>query len=384
VFEGGEFDTLTVVSDVKDEEAIMNIRMDLDDGTTVTPVPSGELASQALSDPGFPRSRWYRTTYNHVAALGDYLVRTTAADYAGNEAARGFRIRTGSAVFYKDQAVLAENGSVVFGQTLRAELRRPFAFSETDMAVFVDAVPASEYDGYSVVRKDSEGKHWEVAFTPDLAAGSHVFKVSVGGFEARRTFIFSDVRFAILVGGRNLFDNDFVASDAVAEISVASASELGVGDISVELDGVGVGVAFERLSETEWLGELDLGSSGVGPGEHTLVVRVGELEESRRFRISEDLGLVDVSVFPNPFSRQTYFYYTLLREAREVRLMIFTVRGRKIVEEEMSGYAGYNQHVWDGRDAGGDEVANGTYIYRVVVEWAEGRREFTGRLVKLD
>jgi hypothetical protein len=235
-----------------------------------------------------------------------------------------------------------------------------------------------------VVKLDEDGKQWEVSFVPNLTSGSHAFRVIVDGFGAQRGFEYVTVTVGFSVGGRTLYESDFVSPDARVALLIAAEGESGVGDISVELDGVGVGVAFERLSETEWVGELDLGSSGVGPGEHTLVVRVGEWQESRRFRISEDLGLVDVSVFPNPFSRQTYFYYTLLREAREVRLMVFTVMGRKIVEEEMSGFAGYNQHVWDGRDAGGDEVANGTYIYRVVVGWAEGRREFTGRLVKLD
>jgi flagellar hook assembly protein FlgD len=115
-----------------------------------------------------------------------------------------------------------------------------------------------------------------------------------------------------------------------------------------------------------------------------LTVSVGSMGESRRFRISDDLALVDVSVFPNPFSIHTYFYYTLTQEVTWVRLAIFTVSGRKILEDDLRTFAGYNQHLWDGRDSARDLVANGTYIYKITVESAAGRREFTGRLVKLD
>ena len=92
----------------------------------------------------------------------------------------------------------------------------------------------------------------------------------------------------------------------------------------------------------------------------------------------------DVSVFPNPFSGETYFFYTLSRGAREVDLSIYTVSGRLIFEGDMPATTGYNQYLWDGRDMALDRVANGTYLYRIVAKAGSRERESTGWVVKIE
>jgi len=74
--------------------------------------------------------------------------------------------------------------------------------------------------------------------------------------------------------------------------------------------------------------------------------------------------------YPNPFSKETSFYYRLTSPADRVRVEIFTLAGRLIKTiPNASGDAGANFSVtWDGKDQDGDKVANGVYIYKVVAE----------------
>ena len=89
---------------------------------------------------------------------------------------------------------------------------------------------------------------------------------------------------------------------------------------------------------------------------------------------------------PNPFapSRETAtIVFSLAQEAR-VSIVIYDFASR-LVRELLSGatFAGGADHriAWDGRDEGGQSVANGTYFYRIELD--TGRQAF-GKVVVLD
>ena len=352
VFGAEDLDSLEIVFETADEEAIMEIALDLVEGTTATPVAEDAYTSEALTDAGYVRSRSYRTTYTHVPLLGDYAVRLTGQDYSGREAAFDVRVNTGTASFYKDQSALPEGGTFVFGQMLRVILSRPYSFGEGDITALVDSVPASSFDGYSLVQKDGDGRQWEISLLPALDPGSHAFTVSVKGFEASRAFVYLPVSIDILAAGRNLFDGDFVAGDASLEMVVLAEAGVSGEDITVLVDDVARAVEFSAdTSGTRWTGTLGLAGLGLAAGDHQIAVEVEGFTVARAFRIAEDLALLDVSVFPNPFGGETYFYYTLTEMVDQARLAIYTVAGRKVFEDDLGAFAGYNQYRWNGRDS---------------------------------
>ena len=81
--------------------------------------------------------------------------------------------------------------------------------------------------------------------------------------------------------------------------------------------------------------------------------------ETDRLQISEAMN------YPNPFRDRTSFTFYLNYEA-EVRITIYTLAGRKIhTLEGIVGRPGYNQVDWDGRDAMGDRLSNGIYLYKI-------------------
>lgn len=77
--------------------------------------------------------------------------------------------------------------------------------------------------------------------------------------------------------------------------------------------------------------------------------------------------------FPNPFEDGTAFCYRLNRTAISAKVTVFTLSGRKIWSAAGSARANDNAISWDGRDADGDPVANGLYLYKIEVRTAEGR-----------
>jgi len=79
--------------------------------------------------------------------------------------------------------------------------------------------------------------------------------------------------------------------------------------------------------------------------------------------------------YPNPFSTQTRFVFTLTGNEipNEIKIQILTVTGRvvrEILQDEIGMiHIGNNitEYAWDGRDEFGDRLANGVYLYRVLV-----------------
>ena len=86
-----------------------------------------------------------------------------------------------------------------------------------------------------------------------------------------------------------------------------------------------------------------------------------------QFQVISKFKLLNVMNYPNPFTQETDFTYVLTQPATEVSLSIFTVAGRLIQKfNYLPGNSGFNCFHWDGRDADGDSIANGVYLYRIV------------------
>ncbi|HEX9005740.1 MAG TPA: type IX secretion system sortase PorU, partial [Bacteroidota bacterium] len=102
------------------------------------------------------------------------------------------------------------------------------------------------------------------------------------------------------------------------------------------------------------------------------------------------LTLADVFNYPNPFSRAgTSFTFRHNQHARalQVRIRIYTVAGRLIQTLESMVQAGepFAKIPWDGRDRDGDTLANGVYLYKLLVSTDDGlsTAEALGKLAVL-
>jgi hypothetical protein len=77
--------------------------------------------------------------------------------------------------------------------------------------------------------------------------------------------------------------------------------------------------------------------------------------------------------YPNPMSDSTRFVFESGLPSGEGTIRVFSVAGR-VVANIRFNFAGGGSGVveWDGRDNAGDEMGNGTYLYRVEIDSGEG------------
>jgi len=130
----------------------------------------------------------------------------------------------------------------------------------------------------------------------------------------------------------------------------------------------------------------------VAPGDHRLQFQIaGGDSSSVNLVVQGVLGLHDVLAFPNPFADKTHFFFNLDAEIAGGHLRIMDLNGRTVRQFDLGG-AGVLQDLlppppskpggttmamnfvaWDGTDSAGDRVANGVYLYEVLISDASGR-----------
>ncbi|MCX2740147.1 C25 family cysteine peptidase [Pontibacter anaerobius] len=97
------------------------------------------------------------------------------------------------------------------------------------------------------------------------------------------------------------------------------------------------------------------------------------------FEVVSESSISNFYPFPNPFSTKTNFIFTITGSTipEHMKIQILTITG-KVVKEIMKEELGplrignnKTEYAWDGTDMYGDKLANGVYLYRVVMSKAE-------------
>ncbi len=118
-------------------------------------------------------------------------------------------------------------------------------------------------------------------------------------------------------------------------------------------------------------------------GIHSLKVQTmdgsGNLSGSKpysiNFEVVNESSITNFYPYPNPFSTSTRFVFTLTGKdvPDQIKIQIMTVTG-KIVREITQNEIGVinignniSDFAWNGKDEFGDQLANGVYLYRVIV-----------------
>jgi hypothetical protein len=107
----------------------------------------------------------------------------------------------------------------------------------------------------------------------------------------------------------------------------------------------------------------------------------GDVDYSVSFKVITKSSISNVLNYPNPFSTRTQFVYTLTGEAppQYFRIQIMTISGkvvREITQDEIGALkigTHKTDYAWDGHDEYGNQLANGVYLYRVIVKGKDGK-----------
>ena len=107
----------------------------------------------------------------------------------------------------------------------------------------------------------------------------------------------------------------------------------------------------------------------------------GDLDFKVSFKIVNQKSISNILNYPNPFSTSTKFVYTLTGDQSPdfFKIQIMSVSGKivkEITQDEMGPLrvgTHMTDYTWDGTDDYGDKLANGVYLYRVVVKESNGQ-----------
>lgn len=103
------------------------------------------------------------------------------------------------------------------------------------------------------------------------------------------------------------------------------------------------------------------------------------------FEVINESSITHFYPYPNPFSSKTKFVFTLTGNTvpEQMKIQIMTITGkivREIMKEELGPLKignNISDFAWDGTDEFGDKLANGVYLYRVIMD--TGQEEFKRR-----
>jgi hypothetical protein len=128
-------------------------------------------------------------------------------------------------------------------------------------------------------------------------------------------------------------------------------------------------------------GNITVELGDLPPGRNSLQVRAWDsfnnptvAETYFTVASSEALTIADVLNYPNPFAGATYFTFRHNQLVPlNVTVKVYTVAGRPVrsLDWVTSGET-YVKIPWDGRDEDGDLLANGVYLYKVIVRSPDG------------
>ncbi|MFD2034698.1 C25 family cysteine peptidase [Belliella marina] len=124
---------------------------------------------------------------------------------------------------------------------------------------------------------------------------------------------------------------------------------------------------------------IELQPGPLEDGVYTFRVTTEELGVDKpyevNFEVVNESTITNFYPYPNPFSTSTRFVFTVTGSEvpDQIKIQIMTVTGRvvrEILQDELGPIRIGNNitdFAWDGRDEFGDQLANGVYIYRVLV-----------------
>lgn len=185
-----------------------------------------------------------------------------------------------------------------------------------------------------------------------------------------------------LVGGRPRLIVDLSDSSGIntstAGIGHRIEAWLNAGSQSVDLTD-----AYQSALDDFRSGSAEIELAALPPGRNTVRVRAWDTfnnsstaETHFEVTASDELTIADVMNYPNPVGRQgtSFTFRQNQLTPLSITVRIYTVAGR-VIRTLDAAAAGepFVRIPWDGRDADGDEIANGVYLYKLVVRTADGR-----------
>jgi hypothetical protein len=224
-------------------------------------------------------------------------------------------------------------------------------------------------------------------------AEAYTGNVHVGGTDSSAVNPKTGPLLQLYVGSRSYRAGDLVGENPLLLVDLADSS-----GINTSTSGVGHRIeawlnnASQSTDLTNYYtskldsyreGTIQYQMQNLPEGKNTIRVRAwdsfdnsGSAETVFEVASSDRLSVTDVFNYPNPFggSGTEFTFRQNQTSPLNVTVKIFTVAGRLI--RTLEGFTPGDSFVrvsWDGRDRDGDVIANGVYLYKLIVRTSDGR-----------
>ncbi|MBD3224906.1 MAG: type IX secretion system sortase PorU [Caldithrix sp.] len=190
---------------------------------------------------------------------------------------------------------------------------------------------------------------------------------------------------------------DLIPQNPVLKVDVSDESGINMTgetghNISIQLDEEvpkDISGFFFYKKDSYKEGSIQYSLDQLDNGNHTLQLTAFDnlnnpATEEIYFRIAQSSGLVlrDVVNYPNPFSGSTRFTFQTNKSGVDVQVKIYTLTGRLI--QELYGFSenGFNSNIeWNGLDRDGNTLANGVYLYKLILKNGKEKEEKIEKLM---
>jgi hypothetical protein len=189
----------------------------------------------------------------------------------------------------------------------------------------------------------------------------------------------------LTIDGGDIIDGDFISANPLIKIELDDQSPIPISDtnhvkiflnnLKIPFNNPEINYSFST-NNPKFVVDY---TPKLADGNYTLKIfgtnATGTMIDSsgitKKFSVNSTSKLLDVYNYPNPFAGDTYFTFKLTQIPDEIRIKIFTIAGRMVKEIKLlSSELNYdfNRVYWDGRDEEGDLLANGVYLYKIIMK----------------
>ncbi|MEM6525492.1 MAG: C25 family cysteine peptidase [Bacteroidota bacterium] len=200
----------------------------------------------------------------------------------------------------------------------------------------------------------------------------------------------------VVFDGEYILDGDIVSATPLISIKLRDENK-----ILLQSDTLGMNIFLKNPGETSNFRRINFSSNEIqwfeanadenftveyrperlGDGTYSLRIEANDASGNEagaepyiiNFEVINESSITNFYPYPNPFSTNTRFVFTLTGSGvpDQIKIQIMTVSGktvRVITQDELGPIrVGNNisEFAWDGKDEFGDQLANGVYLYRV-------------------
>ena len=277
----------------------------------------------------------------------------------------------------------------------------PFSYAATGGTIYrgENSVGGGKFGAAFIVPKDilyadSTTRGRVVAYITDgqTDAAGYTGRVFVGGTDTSAIPDENGPSISIYLDTRNFRAGDHVSDDPMLIVDLADSS-----GINTSVSGIGHRIEIWTNGATQSVDITDQYTSALDDfrsgtiqyqmrdlpyGRNSIRLRAWDafnnastVETFFEVTSGDQLSINDVFNYPNPFSRETSFTFRQNQLVPlNIQIKIYTLAGRLIQSlDAASPGEPFIQVPWDGRDRDGDILANGVYLYKIVVSTVDGR-----------